>query len=154
MSSPTPAARYVPDASVGAKLFVAEEHWVEARAFFSRLESEPEAVFCVPELFYTEVANVLWKYVRRDGMSASDAADSLRRLRHLAMERVGLDTILDDAFGLAIKLGITVYDASYLAVARVANAQIVTADVPLFEAAGQEGIPALRLRDAVPSPLG
>lgn len=146
--------QYVPDASVAAKLFIAEDQSVEARRFFSRLETEPDIVFYVPELFYTEVANVLWKYVRRDNLSAADAQDSLKRLRRLAVQRVGADAILDDALQLAIKLGITVYDASYLAVARVANAQIVTADAPLVQAARAEGIPALLLLDAEPSRSG
>ena len=75
----------------------------------------------------------------------------MRRLRKLAVERVGIDEILEDALRLAMRLGVTVYDASYLAVARAANAQIVTVDEPLLRAARAEGIPALPLRDAVPS---
>ena len=71
MSGPSPSARYVPDANVAVKLFVVEDQSVEARAFFALLETDPGVAFYVPELFYTEVANVLWKYVRRD-KNASD----------------------------------------------------------------------------------
>lgn len=146
--------RCVPDACVAAKLFVKQGQTAEARAFFSLLETEPEAVFSVPDIFYTEVANVLWKYVRWENMPAAEAEECLKRLRKLAITRVETEEILDDAFRRAVRLQIAVYDACYLAVAHVAEAQIVTVDEPLLKAAKADGVPALHLRDAVPSPPG
>ncbi len=143
--------RCVPDASVAAKLFVKQDQSAEARELFSLLETEPEAVFSVPDIFYAEVANALWKYVRWENMPALEAEEGLKRLRKLAITRVGTDAILEDAFRRAVRLKIAVYDACYLAVAQLAEAQIVTADEPLLKAANADGIPALRLRDAVAS---
>jgi predicted nucleic acid-binding protein len=139
---------------VAAKLFVKQDHTAEARVLFSLLETDPEATFSVPDIFYTEVANVLWKYVRWESMPPAEAEESLKRLRKLAITRVETDEILEDAFRRAVRLEIAVYDACYLAVARVTAAEIVTVDGPLLEAAEADGIPALHLRDAVPPAPG
>lgn len=51
----------VVDASVGVKLFVNEAESELADRLFARLTAQPAAQFYVPDLFYIECANILWK---------------------------------------------------------------------------------------------
>jgi len=53
-------SRYVVDASVGIKWFVPEIHSDAAR----RLLTE-DSILLVPDLFFPEIGNILWKRVRR-----------------------------------------------------------------------------------------
>ncbi|MEH2024315.1 type II toxin-antitoxin system VapC family toxin [Nostoc sp.] len=52
--------RYVLDASVAIKWFVLEVHSDKARRLLTS-----NYTFLVPDFFFAEVANVLWKRVRR-----------------------------------------------------------------------------------------
>jgi predicted nucleic acid-binding protein len=67
----------VVDANVAIKLFVAEDLSDEAHALFQKLTDHPPAQFHVPDLFYIECANILWKYVRRLGYRADNARQDL-----------------------------------------------------------------------------
>ena len=53
--------RFVVDASVGIKLFVAEPLGEQADALFGLLAADPPAYLFVPDLFYIGCANILWK---------------------------------------------------------------------------------------------
>jgi len=55
----------VVDASVGIKLFLVEKFSDGVDQLFEQLAAEPPARFYVPDLFFVECANVLWKYVFR-----------------------------------------------------------------------------------------
>jgi predicted nucleic acid-binding protein len=55
------------DASIGIKLFLAEPLSARVDALFDHLTDALPARFYVPDLFYIECANVLWKSVRRFG---------------------------------------------------------------------------------------
>jgi len=55
----------VVDASVGIKLFVEEELSDKTHALFSHLTRSPKTQFYVPDLFFIECTNILWKYTRR-----------------------------------------------------------------------------------------
>jgi len=149
MTQGTAPVRYVPDASVAAKLFLPEPHSPKARAFFSLLETDPEARFFAPEFLDTEVANVLWKHVRRGEMTEALALVNLRSLRKLDIERLRTEAILEDALRLAVKHGVTVYDASYVAAARVARAKMVTADEPLARAIWGGDVEVILIQEAV-----
>ena len=55
---------WVIDASVGLKLFIDDPLSEVVHDLFCQLAHDPPARFYVPDLFYIEIANVLWKYVR------------------------------------------------------------------------------------------
>ena len=136
MSRPNRESRYVLDASVVVKLFVAEPLTDEARAFFAGVAQDGDARLFAPELLYAEVANVLWKYVRREEVSRGVAREGLRKLRELALEDVSVAVIIDDALVLAMDHGVSVYDACYVAAARLVDAPLITADEALVRALG------------------
>jgi len=125
--------RYVVDASVGIKLFVNEPYSDKAHELFSLAAGEPRTEFHVPELFYVESANILWKCVRRARITEASALESVARLQGLPLSRVATDAILREALRLAIEHGISAYDATYVASALLVGAPLVTCDEPLAE---------------------
>jgi len=125
----TPAPlRCVVDASVAIKLFVGEPLSDRAELLFSQLASDPDTRFYVPDLFFVECANILWKYAQRFGYPAAEAQKSLSRLNSLALERFPLAEILPDALEIALAHSITVYDACYVAAASLLKVPLFTAD--------------------------
>jgi predicted nucleic acid-binding protein len=65
----TPVACVI-DASVGIELVVAEALSAQSHALFAHLAADPADRFWVPDLFYIECTNILWKHVRAVGLSA------------------------------------------------------------------------------------
>ncbi len=78
----------VVDASVGIKLVITESLSAEAHALFAHLAQDPAARFFVPELFYLECANILWKHTQRSGYPLADAQLNLSTLSALALQRL------------------------------------------------------------------
>ncbi len=74
------SANCMVDASVAIKLFVNEPLSERADALFAHLTDSRPARFYVPDLFFVECANVLWKYVRRFGYPVGIAAKNLADL--------------------------------------------------------------------------
>lgn len=125
--------RFVVDASSALKLLVEEPGTEEARRFFGRLEeAEPIGLF-VPDLFYVECANALWKYVFRHGYSAQSAKAALETLGHLALESVATRELYLEALSLSLKFHISAYDGCYLALAQKLRCGLVTEDLSLIK---------------------
>ena len=123
--------RWVMDASVGIKLFVPETHSEQAQALFDPSDLIPPDVV-VPDLFYVECANILWKYVRRFGYPVLEAGKNITALKKLALRTVPSSTHMERALELALKWDVTAYDACYLALAEQMKVPLVTADQKLF----------------------
>ena len=119
------------DASVGVKLFLEEEGSAAADALFHLLTDTPPARFYVPDLFYSECANILWKYVRNFGYPAENACQDVADLQALRLQSVSAADLLAPALELALQYDITAYDASYAALAQQLGLPLVTANTPL-----------------------
>ena len=130
----------VVDASVGIKLFLAEEGSDAADALFAQLAQSPPARFYVPDLFYSECANILWKYVRRFGYPAGNARQDVADLLALRLQTVSTADVLAPALALAVQYDITAYDACYAALAQQLDLPLVTADSPLRRKLAGSGI--------------
>jgi predicted nucleic acid-binding protein len=92
----------------------------------------------VPDLFYVECANILWKRVRRLGLSANDAQRAMQDLLALALDVTPTEQLTLASLPLALDLGITAYDACYVELARRQAVPLVTADQALIrKAAGR-----------------
>lgn len=70
-----------------------------------------------PELFVLETANAVWKTVRRGSRTVEEGVAMFENLRELPIRLHSHRDLALDAFDLAVRRGISVYDASYVAVA-------------------------------------
>lgn len=137
----------VVDASVAIKLFVAQPESERADALFAHLAADPPARLSVPELFYVECANILWKYARFSGLPAVEALRSLDQLLALNLERVSLAEIAPAALAIALAQEVTAYDACYVATAHHLHLPLITADQRLVGKMGETPYDVRLLRD-------
>jgi len=121
----------VVDASVGIKLFLVEPLSEQADALFDHLTDVPPARFYVPDLFFIEYTNILWKYVRRFDYPADVARQDAADLIRLPLQIVSTAALAEGALALAVEHGSTAYDSAYVALARRLSLPLVTADEAL-----------------------
>jgi predicted nucleic acid-binding protein len=115
------------DASVSIKWFVDEENSDLARALLGQM-TDAATRFHIPNLFYVELANVLWKCVQRQRLSAESARDAVSAIRALTFVSHPMELLIDGALDIAMRHGVTAYDASYVALAESLGLPMITAD--------------------------
>lgn len=130
MTAATAPLRYVIDASVGFKWLVEEEGSAQADALLDALD-QPEAQFHVPQLFYIEIANILWKAVRQERIEAEAAGEALAQLGLFGLQSHDTETLSGEALAIVLAYGVTAYDASYVALGKLLELPLITADDPL-----------------------
>ena len=121
----------VVDASVAIKLFLHERLSDRADALFDHLADSPPPSFYVPDLFFVECTNILWKYVRQFGYAPHAAEQDIADLTRLPFRVVPTLELVEDALQLAIAHDIAAYDAAYVALSRRLSLPLLTADEPL-----------------------
>jgi predicted nucleic acid-binding protein len=127
---------FVVDASVAAKWFLpaqGETLTDEALELLYRYTTS-QIRFIVPDLFWAEFANILWKAVRQ-GRWTKDAADTaIAAMKDRNLPTVPSLALLEAAFAIANTFQRTVYDSLYVALAIISKAQLLTADERLARA--------------------
>jgi predicted nucleic acid-binding protein len=118
----------VVDASIGVKWFVPEQYATEARAW----RAGPDELHIPAFFFDLEIANILWKKLRRGEIARVDADLILGQLPALPVTRHSESVLLTSAFDLADRTQRTVYDCLYLALAVQLAGRMLTADQRLF----------------------
>lgn len=93
------------DASVVIKLFLVEPLSDRADVLFDHLTDDPPSRFYVPDLFFIECTNILWKYVRRFDYPADAARQDVADLTQLPLWVVSTAALADEALALAIQHG-------------------------------------------------
>jgi predicted nucleic acid-binding protein len=141
------------DASVGIKLLLEEDLSDKADALFAQLVADPPARFYVPDLFYIECGNILWKHCQRFGYPRAQAREAIADLQALALTSVPTRELLPSSFALAIEHGITAYDASYVALAEGLRLPLVTADEKLVRMLEGTAYQVRGLRDLALPPV-
>lgn len=121
------------DASVAIKWVVEEEGTAEALAL------RRQARLIAPDLLVAECANILWKKVRRNELSAEEAGLAARLLQTAEIEFRPARPLLEEATRLAIALDHPAYDCLYLALAESEDSLFVTADSKLVRKLAQGG---------------
>lgn len=137
----------VVDASVGIKLFLIETLSERADVLFDHLTDDPPARFYVPDLFFIECTNILWKYVRRFDYPAKMAQQDVADLTQLPLQIVSTAALAEKALGLAVTYGSTAYDSAYIALARHLSLPLVTADEKLVRRFQESGLDVRFLGD-------
>jgi predicted nucleic acid-binding protein len=124
----------VVDASAGVRVLTGDASWTERWREWARSET----ILLAPPHFRTEVANGL---LRGTVLAQAEVPAKLR-----SIARSGVDVTdtgwhgIMRAIDLAIKHGLTVYDAMYLQLALDVEAPLATLDRALAAAARAEGI--------------
>jgi len=127
---------FVIDASVAAKWFLpaqGETLTEEAFSLFRRY-AEGEVRFVVPDLFWAELGNILWKAVRRGRCAKEVAETAIAAMRDRNLPTAPTWRLLEQAFMIATAFNRTVYDTLYVALAVESKAQLITADEKLANA--------------------
>ena len=121
------------DASVGLPLVHPEatsDRWRVAVAGWSRANRR----ISVPDHFWLEVSNSL---IRRHRYSGAEVIEALHVLDDVVAETASIDRpMLLLALDRAERLGLSTYDAAYLALAESLDADLATMDRALGQAAG------------------
>ena len=120
---------FVIDASVAVKWFLPEVHDADALRL---LHGAHELL--VPDIFFAEFGNVLWKRLRRHEVTPSVAAGAVEELGRLFFQVHPSQALVPLALDLATRFDRSVYDSMYLAVAVLRHRPIVTADRRLHAA--------------------
>ncbi len=135
------------DASVGIKLFLVEPLSDRADALFGHLNDALPARFYVPDLFFIECTNILWKYVRRFGYLPEAAQQDVVELTQLPLQVVATAALCGPALSLALDYGITAYDASYVVLADRLALPLVTTDELLIQSLSDSSLDVRFLGD-------
>lgn len=128
--------RIVIDASVGAKwcLPLSREDLVQEAADLLALFHSGDLEFVVPDLFWLELANVLWKATARQEIDANWADRAFSKVWDFDIATFPCSQFVPRALQLAISHRRTVYDSVYVALAFACDAELITADERLANA--------------------
>ena len=84
--------------------------------------------FVVPDLFWPELGNALWKAVRRNIIERNRAERGLASVMDLDIPTLSSLQFLPEAMRLAINYRRAVYDCLYVALAVQSDTSLITAD--------------------------
>jgi len=131
-------SRFVVDASVGAKWASPEliEPLADRANQFLRDYMAGSVEIVVPDLFWLEIGNVLWKAARRGILTPALAQRGLDVMINRGFPTLPSRAVLPDALMIAVDFGRTVYDTTYVALAVATGSQLLTADERLVNALG------------------
>lgn len=120
---------FIVDASVAIKWFLPEVHSDAALRLLAQ-----QHTLHAPDLIFSEFANVLWKRVRKNEVSKSEAGVTLEGLLALHLRVQPSQLLIPLALEIACGANRTVYDSLYLATAITLQYPLVTADAKFYRA--------------------
>ena len=124
------------DSSSLVKFFSKERGWEKVAQIIE------EGVITL-DLSIKEVANALWKKILIGEMKEDIAIKILSDLlKREAIIIVNQDEYLIEAFKIANRNKITIYDSLFIALAKSKNLELVTSDIKQYEIAKKEGVNA------------
>ncbi len=132
----------VVDASAVAAFILKEQGWERLIRYIKDSASVDHVV--------KEVANTIWKYFRRGLIGEDDARTRLKALMKLTEKNIVLHnelTVIEEAFNIALRQRITVYDSLYIALAKNLNLPLLTLDNTLAQAAKAEGVKVINIKN-------
>jgi predicted nucleic acid-binding protein len=118
---------FVVDANVAIKWVLTEIYTDNA----SRLLSNGYTLF-VPDFFFSEIGNILWKQVRFKLLTPEEAQWSYHQIVITPLQIYQSQLLVPLGLDIAIRTQQAVYDCVYLALAVQQKCQMVTADERFF----------------------
>jgi len=121
------------DSSAIIALYLPEKYSEEVSKILEK-ESDVRTL----DLAFYEVTNVIRKRVIRKDISIEDAKEVYKKVKDLfdSLRIHRIDEVIDDAFELALKYNISVYDASFVQLAIKYNGKLLTTDERLMSVQG------------------
>jgi predicted nucleic acid-binding protein len=92
------------------------------------------------DLYKSEVANVIWKYVNAKLLDKEYAIRTLQLCEGIIDEYIEMDSNNEEALNEGIRLNHSVYDLLYLTIARRVGGKLATMDKKLKKLAIENGI--------------
>lgn len=126
--------KVVIDASVAAKWFLPDEPFSAQALELLRRATTGAMDFIVPDLFFSECGNILWKAARRKRLSMDETSTAIQVIEQLRPLTVPAAALLEDTLQIARNYDRTFYDSLYLAVAAKQETYLITADEKLAHA--------------------
>lgn len=133
-------AAYVLDASVLAALYVDDPATEQSEAALARVEGDE---LHAPDFVMLEVANVLWKRVRREELHAQDAMAAITDLSAASIQYHPIAGLIAQSLALALAHGFTAYDATYVALATRVGGIVLTNDGGMRRRGIEAGLPVI-----------
>ncbi|CCF01156.1 type II toxin-antitoxin system VapC family toxin [Sinorhizobium fredii] len=127
---------FVLDASIAASWFLPDEESETAETLIASLGVAPGLV---PSLFWFEIRNLFVMAERRGRVNPGSALAMTLSLRGLPLQDGGFGNDVS-VVDLALRHGLSGYDASYVALAKSSELPLATADRRMAAAARGEGL--------------
>ena len=127
---------FVLDASVAVKWAIpsAREPLTDESLRLLKRYVDAEVEFLVPDIFWAEVGNVLWKGTRQRRWRQDEAESVAANMKARAFATVSSLVLLPEALRIAIAHDRPVYDCLYVALAIQSKTDLITADERLANA--------------------
>lgn len=124
------------DASVAIKWAVpaANEPLADESIRIFRRFRDSEIDFLVPDIFWAEIGNVLWKGAKRQRWSSADAEMIASYFKDCDLQTVPSQLLLPEALKIAFTYDRNISDCLYVALAAEAQLELITADERLANA--------------------
>lgn len=134
--------RIIVDCSVAVSWFLKDESHPNSEDILKKALTEG---MLVPSLFYFELANVIKNAFLKKRISSEGVQDIPRLLSKIPIqvEEIQPATFFLEIIDSAVSQHLSVYDASYLVLARVHRAPLATFDSTLQKAARELGLEVL-----------
>lgn len=126
----------VVDVSVAAKWVLPQpnEPFANEAGLLLQAYIDGEIRVLVPDLFWAELGNVLWKWARVGRCSPPVATAAMKSMCERDFTIVPSFALIEQALDIAITFQQTMYDALYVALAVISKTHLVTADDKLVRA--------------------
>ncbi len=148
----TAPLRCVLDTNVCIKQFIVDPLTPKVNQLFDHL-NDPSAEFFIPDLFYIECANVLWKYVRANLYTSDQVHADLTDLESLRFQVTSTKDLMTEAVQIGLDYGITAYDGCYVALSRQVSAPLLTLDERLVNSLAASGFDICLFKSFLVPPL-
>jgi len=87
-----------------------------------------EIDFIVPDVFWAEIENILWKGVKRKRWPRTDAEQIAAEFKAREFQTIPSQILMIEALKLACTYERSIYDCLYVALAVESHSQLITAD--------------------------
>lgn len=127
---------FVLDASVAAKWMLPAKAELLRPQAYRLLDAygAGDINLIVPDIFWAECGNIVWKAVRQQRFGRNDAEIAILSMLNRSIPTVPSATLLPKALSIAFDFGRSVYDCLYVALAVRSQTQLITADERLANA--------------------